>query len=105
MNRRSLFKSLLGVAVAVSIDLGMSVPDVPSVAKKSIKVVLNPEYVTADYEDFIFFAEGDPKQSEIRRFKRSRIAASPPIPQDLPPRYNYVNGEWIKVSPYMTIES
>ena len=102
MNRRSLFKSLLGVAVAVSIDLGMSMPVLPSVSKV-VKIIPNPAYQTAMYEDLIWAHEGVIKSFRCKIGDDDHVAFKNPDPT--PPRYNYVNGEWVQIHKYIEQKS
>jgi len=118
MNRRNLFKLLAGATLAAAIEVtGL----VPVLKKKVVKVIVNPAYVAAQYEDLYFFgADGSGSVNVLRgppeETKRVSEEWSHKNPQGVdergevmlqesrPPRYNFENGQWVQVPYYATIE-
>jgi hypothetical protein len=114
MNRRSIFKLLAGAACAAAMEITGLVPALP----KAAKYVVNPEYLTAAYEDVVIFSSAlsvemrqtvEEKGSArlLLRFRRKgqdeplSIGMSKSRPGVLadanPNRYNFANGEYLRI--------
>lgn len=89
MKRRNFFKTLTAAFVAVSLDFGMSMSNIPSFAKKGVKYIPNPAYGVAEYGGVV-----DGLNKHVWSNKSSKDHS--------PVRYNFVNGEWKEVPPYIT---
>lgn len=84
MNRRDIFKIIGGALCAASIELTGMVPRMP-------KVKVNPAYATAQYEEVLVF-----NPVILERLKPTWVNdAHVPIG----PRYNFIDGEWVRVDP------
>lgn len=116
MNRRHLFKTIVGAFLAASIDLTGIAPRFP-------KAKINPEYLNAAYEDVVVYFSGF-REHQILRVSRKPLAkasadTSLPIPDcaclvgssetldpiqgyakvinERPSRYEFTNGEWVQI--------
>jgi len=110
MNRRSIFKTTAGALCASAIEVCGVEPTMPKVGK----VVANPEWMTAEYEDFLL-ACIDPRNSNYTfvRVKREMGATSSAITLDDPMkgiyatqigRSNLIDGQYVEVYPYIVEE-
>ena len=111
MNRRSIFKLLVGAVCAAAIEITGLAPALP----KAAKYVVNPEWLSAAYEDVVVFSnalsvemrqavEDKGSAKLLLRFQRKeqddplslRLSQSHPgvIADTNPTRYNFVNGEY-----------
>lgn len=88
MNRRNLLKSLC-CAVAVS---AMEVCGLKAEMPRVLRLVPNPAYAAAEYEVEYHY--------HPKFLKRIRALGEEARPAN-PPRYNFVNGEWVKVEPFV----
>ena len=86
MNRRDIFKLIGGALCAASIELTGVVPRMP-------KVKVNPAYATAQYEEIVMF------NSDIFHNKIDWHESHKGIWSPAGPRYNFVDGKWVKVEP------
>lgn len=123
MNRRKLFQLIGGAVLAASIELTGIIP----VITRKAKYILNPAYMTAEYEDaYVMTASasnllrfkrcGDPDHSIHYFGKIDGIVCSREVQQKLPkiypqtidcqmPRYNFIDGEWVQVPMFVEEEA
>jgi hypothetical protein len=90
MNRRSIFKLLASATLAAATEVMGLVP--PSMGKVYRQVV-NPDYVNAAFEDIYAF---NPAIAALMPRSDKCAAAN----TGLPPRYDFVDGEWVERNPY-----
>lgn len=84
MNRRDIFKIIGGALCAASIELTGVVPRMP-------KLKVNPAYAEAMYEEVLWF-----NPVILGRLKPTWVNDAP-VP--IGPRYNFIDGQWVKVEP------
>ena len=119
MNRRSIFKLLAGAACAAAMEITGIIPSLP----KEAKWVINPEWLSAEYEDVVTLVstlpvvkhrEVEDKESVWYTLKVKRgvqrdtpvsltVSKSPPkaLPDAAPTRYRFANGEYQRVPNYI----
>lgn len=118
MNRRSIFKLLVGAACAAAIEITGVVPSLP----KAAKYVINPEWLSAAYEDVVCFNsssliehlqnnDGKSVIGHVLRIQRAAqdepaslsLSKSHPevLPDAHPFRYNLINGEYQPIPQYI----
>lgn len=118
MNRRSTFKLLAGAACAAAIELTGLVPALP----KAAKCVVNPEWLSAAYEDVAIFSSAlsvemrqtvEEKGSAILLLRFRRKGQDEPLSLGMsksrpgvladanPNRYNFANGEYQQTPQYI----
>ncbi len=120
MKRRGFIQTLsatLGALVAPRGVAALSCEAAPvataPVAIATIKTVINPAYLTAQYQDFFLYNPETLKHlipREVMDDPFPSFTSRPPVPQgfveivdDCAPRWNLVNGEWVQAHPYIQL--
>lgn len=108
-SRRSLFKRILGTAAAVTVASAVEcfgVFEKPNLITEAIKkakrIVINPAYMNAGYEDVIIFHPMVAKSLVAVRCSRESpiVEFENQIKDPRANRYNFKDGKWIQVPFY-----
>ena len=92
MNRRNIFKLLTGVACAAAMEITGTVPSVAQVVKRAKVAIINPDYLSAAFEDMVIW---NPDAMELCRS---------PISGNAPNRYDLIDGHYVQRPCYKEVE-
>jgi len=108
-SRRSFFKKLLATAAAITVAsavecFGVSTKVVDAV-KKAKRIIVNPAYVNAAYEDVVFFHPELKSLAALRCVTGTAMSSKKNvenlvIKDPRPERWNLEGGKWIQVPFY-----
>lgn len=103
MNRRSIFKTIAGALCAAAIEVCGVEPALP----KARKVVINPEWVAAEYEDVFISQCGKHWVMRKQRLvvdgkdESSKSNRDEGIFAEQIRRLNLIDGQYVEVYPYI----
>lgn len=94
MNRRSIFKLFASATLAAAVEVaGLA----PGVKKIVTHVMVNPDYLAAEYETLVFW-------DTVKHGGIADPSGVALVPGHLRPRYNFIDGKYVEVPYYKTYE-